>query len=421
MTAMPAKNLTQRAIGPLVAQALTDTRIVTLNGARQTGKSTLTQLVTQDVEQSRTLLMDDPAQRAALLDDPAYWLSATPGLLVIDEVQTVVGEILGYLKMKVDQDPTPGQFLLTGSAGIMKLKSLYDALPGRMEIIEVWPFSQGEIEGTADRFIDAAFAHGENLCHTSTLTKNDYFERVVRGGYPEAIERRPNRRNAFFDSYIHQLIGKDISEISEIRKLSELRKLVNILAGYSGHVLNMSTITPDTEVTKTTVKQYLDILETIFIIHRIPAWSNNLIKRVIRAPKLIFTDSGLAASLIGQDTHRLLQTDSAGGHLLETFVLSELGRQLTWNNQRAKLYHFRTNSGIEVDAILETPDGRVVGIEVKASSTLHREHLSGLRYLAETLGDRFVAGYLLYSGKETLPFANRITAMPIEALWRVQP
>ena len=155
----------------------------------------------------------------------------------------------------------------------------------------------------------------------------------------------------------------------------------------------------------------------VFLIKRIPAWSSNSTARAIATPKLAFVDSGMASHLLGQDASRLGEPDGAAGPLLESFVLMELARQLTWSEQAARLFHYRTKDKVEVDAVLETPDGRVVAVEVKAGATVRTEDLTGLRHLAARLGDRFVAGYVLYTGGQTLSFGGRIRALPLDALW----
>jgi len=181
---------------------------VTLNGARPAGKSTLARVAARTSPNALFRLLDDPATLRAARDDPADFVEYD-GLLVIDEVQ-LAPELFRSIKVAVDTDPRPGRFLLTGSAQVLALRDLPDALPGRMEIVELWPFSQGEIDHSPDAFVDAAFARGPALSRTSTLRKRDYFERVTRGGYPEAVRRSPRRRAASFDSYLTNLIERDV-------------------------------------------------------------------------------------------------------------------------------------------------------------------------------------------------------------------
>ena len=411
--------LVPRKAGPLVTVALSDTRIVTLNGARQAGKSTLARLAAQASPNALVRLLDDPATLRAARDDPAGFVEHD-GLLIIDEVQ-LAPELFRSIKVVVDTDPRPGRFLLTGSAQVLALRQLPDALPGRMEIVELWPFSQGEIDRSADAFIDAAFAHGPGLSRTSTLHKRDYLERVVRGGFPEAVRRSARRRAAFFDSYLTNLIERDVSELATIERRGDLRRLLALLAGRSGGLLVPATLATASGIPRTTLNRYLELLAAVFLIKEIPAWSTSQTHRAIGTPKLSFVDTGVATHLIGQDATRLGEPDGAAGPMMETFVLMELARQLTWSSERARLYHYRTKEKVEVDAVLETPDGRAVAVEVKAGATVRTEDLAGLRHLSKRLGSRFVAGYVLYTGQQTLPFGDRIRALPIDALWHAAP
>jgi uncharacterized protein len=403
----------------LVTEALDDTRVVLVNGARQAGKSTLTRLTAGAIPGALTRLLDDPATLLAARDDPTEFVNHD-GLLVIDEIQNAP-ELLGPIKVAVDLDPTPGRFVLTGSSRILALRALPDALPGRMEVIELWPFSQGEIDREPDRFVDTVFDRGPHIDHTSGLRRRDYFERVVRGGYPEAVKRSARRREAFFDSYLANLVERDVLELANIERHGELLRLLALLAGRAGGLLVPATLASQSSIPRTTLVRYLQLLSDVFLTKTIPAWASNQTQRAIGTPKLAFVDTGIACHLIGQDAHRLGEPGGAGGAMLENFVAMELARQLTWSHQRCRLFHYRTKDKTEVDAVLETPDGRVVGIEVKAGATVRSEDLAGLRHLATHLGDRFIAGYVLYTGQQTLPFGDKLRAIPLDALWRLHP
>ncbi len=410
-----SRDVIPRRASRLVEEALADTRVITVNGARQVGKSTLARLVADARPGSAVRLLDDPATMRSATDDPAGFVEHD-GLLVIDEVQ-LSPELFHSIKVVVDTDPRPGRFLLTGSSQILSMRALPDALPGRMEIIELWPFSQGELRQSPDGFVDAAFAHGPALTRSSQLRKRDYLEAIVRGGFPEAVRRTPARRGAFFDSYLTSLVERDISELAAIERRGDLRRLLSLLAGRSGSLLVPATLATESGIPRTTLNRYLELLSAVFLIKQVPAWASGHTQRAIGTPKLAFVDSGIAAHLIGQDAARLGEPDGASGPLVETFVLSELARQLTWSTERPRLYHYRTKDKVEVDAVLETPDGRVIGVEVKAGATVRSEDLAGLRHLAARLGPLFVAGYVLYTGQQTLPFGDRLRALPIDALW----
>ncbi len=417
--AMSAPGLVRRKAQSMVTEALADTRVVTLNGARQSGKSTLARIVASTREPVRSLTLDDPVTLNAARDDPVGFIEHD-GLLVIDEVQRAPGLFLP-IKADVDTDVRPGRFLLTGSAQVLALKSLPDALTGRMETIELWPFSQGEIAEAADRFIDAAFAAGPPLTRESTMRRRDYLERATIGGFPEAVRRTDRRRTAFFESYLDTLIKRDVQEISAIERTPQLRKLLQLLAIRSANLLVPATVAGDLGLNRTTVTRYLALFESVFLIKTLPAWSSGGAHRAISTPKLAFVDTGLLCHLLGQGQTRLADPGGAAGPVLENFVLMELARQLTWNDERATLWHYRTKDKVEVDAVIEAADGRIVGIEVKAGATLNKQDFAGLRHLRDRLGDRFVAGFVLYTGQHSLAFGDRLRALPIDALWRVVP
>lgn len=269
--------------------------------------------------------------------------------------------------------------------------------------------------------MDAAFGHGPRLTRSSTLRRRDYLERAVTGGFPEAVRRTARRRTAFFDSYLTTLIERDVLELSSIERRGDLLKLLSLLAGRTASLLVPATLAGQSGIPRSTLVRYLELLSSVFLIKSIPAWSSSQTQRAIGTPKLAFVDTGVACHLIGQDVARLGEPGGAAGSMMENLVLMELARQLTWSRERARLYRYRTKDHGEVDAVLETPDGRVIGIEVKAGATVRTEDLAGLRGLARSLGDRFVAGFVLYTGQQSLSFGGQIKALPLDALWELAP
>ncbi|MFE3541810.1 ATP-binding protein [Nocardia sp. NPDC059177] len=403
-----------RHASELVKEAMDDTRVVIVNGARQTGKSTLAECTLAGESDVVKHFLDDPRTRASAEADPIAFLDA-PGPMLIDEVQRVPDLWLA-IKNIVDRDPRPGRFLLTGSARLLGLRQIPDALPGRSETIELFPLSQGEISGAPDGFIDAAFAQGTRLrVPESTLRRRDYQALIARGGYPEAVRRTaPRRRAQFFKSYLDDIMSRDVHQVADIQRRSEMARLIAVLAAQSGGLLNYSRLAADLGVAVGSIRDWVGILELIYLVRLIPAWSANATTRAIATPKLVFTDSGLAAHLLTGVTN-----DATIGGLMETFVLGELARQLTWSQTMARLHHYRNRDGYEVDAVLEDNAGRVVAIEVKAAETVRADDFRGLRHLQSRLGDRFIAGYVVYCGTQQLPFGDGLTAIPISSLWTV--
>lgn len=409
--------LIKRRAHDLAAEALTDTRVVLINGARQAGKSTLVQLLARGRD-AELRNLDRPADLRAAEADPSGFVDFD-NLIVIDEIQRAPQLFLA-IKATVDADPRPGRFLVTGSSQVLALRGLPDTLPGRIETIELWPLSQGEIDREPDGFVDAAFAAGPELRHRSTLRRRDYAERLVRGGFPEAVRRSDARRRArFFESYVRDLIARDVSQLGEIERLAQLRSMLRLVAARNANLLVPGSLATETGLSFHTVQRYLGLLEEVFLIKRIPAWSRNLSARAIATPKAAFVDTGVVANILQAAPEFLLRPGGEFGALLEGFVLMELARQLTWSEVRAELYHYRTKDKVEVDAVLENARGQVIAIEVKAATAVNADDFRGIRHLSDRLGDDLIAGYVLYTGTETLPFGPKLRAIPVSALWQV--
>jgi hypothetical protein len=401
-----------------VREALADTRVVLINGARQAGKSTLVRAVAGG-QPATWRDLDRLQDRQSAVTDPAGFV-AFDGLMVIDEVQRAP-ELLLAIKVAVDADPRPGRFLLTGSSRLLGMRDLPDTLAGRIETIELWPFSQGEIDRTGDGFVDAAFQLGPDLHLESTVSRAEYAGRVVRGGLPEAVARTaPRRRERFLDEYVQNLIDREVRELAEIERVPQLRTLVRLLAARSGQTIAAGSLEHELGISRPTVARYLHLLEEVFLVKRIPGWSRNLGTRATSAAKLIFVDSGVAANLLAMDAHALRRPGAPFGPLLEGFVGAEISRQLTWSAERPQLCHYRDRNKVEVDLVMENRRGQVVAIEVKAASTVRAEDFRGLRHLADRLGDDFRLGVVLHTGDTTLPFGPKLRAVPVSALWLLQ-
>ena len=404
-----------------VSAALADTRVVVLNGARQTGKSTLARIAAAAFPGSELRYLDEAAVRAAARADPSLFVRHD-GLLVIDEVQRVPDLFLA-IKHEVDIDSRPGRFLLTGSARLPGLHEIPDLLPGRTETIELSPLSQGEIDRSPDGFVEALFQYGVSMhVPSSDLRRDDYLERALRGGYPEAVRRAdPGRRARFFESYITDLVNRDVRQLIDIERPADMRRLVNLLAASTASLAVPATLSSRLQVPASTVKRYLNLLDLLFVTDRIPAWSTNLTTRAVATPKLVLNDSGLAAHLTGMSLRRARHPTAPVGSLIETFVLGELTRQLPLTSQPVRLYHYRDRDNYEVDAVLESASGSVIACEVKAAETVRSEDFRGIQRLARRLGDQLVAGVVLYAGGQPLPFGARLRAWPISTLWTLAP
>ena len=400
----------------MVEQALADTRVVLVNGARQVGKSTLVAQIARQRDATWHSFDRTETLRLAQMDPTEFVRTGYP--MVIDEVQRFP-ELLLAIKEVVDFAGEPGMFLLTGSARVLRLRDVPDTLPGRVETVELWPLSQGEIDDAPDGFVDAAFHQGPVLVHHSQESREGYVERIVRGGFPEAVARTGKRRSAFHRSYVADLINRDVLQLSNVEKVDHLRSLVQLLAAHSGELLVPGTLANRLGVKRDTVNHHLALLEETFLVRRIPPWSRNLSTRATATPKAALVDSGIAVSLLGIDAASLARLGSPLGPLLEGFVAMELARQLTWCDEDVRMYHYRTRDNVEVDIVLENVRGQVVAIEVKAASSTRPEDFRGLNHLAERLGDDFVAGYVLHLGAQSLPAGPKMRTLPVAALWEV--
>lgn len=414
---MNKRNLTSRILA-----ALTDTPAVFLRGARQTGKTTLVKSL--GAAGRRTYIsLDTATALSAALDDPTGFLRGLPKPVTIDEVQRAPALLLA-IKEDIDQDRQPGRYLLTGSANILTLSGVADSLAGRMEVLTLYPFSQGETTGVQDDLIARVFAPNfpSPAAEPWPWPRDRLLQAMTIGGYPE-VRTRPKieRRAAWFESYLTTLIERDVRDIAHLQERSGLIRLLRLMAARSGNLINASELGRASGLATTTLNRYLAVLEALFLVWFLPAWSANLGKRLVKSPKIHLVDSGFAAYLCGADEAGLAAEPGLAGRLWESFVASEIRRQATWSGQQAELYHYRAHSGEEVDLVLEDRSGRVAAVEVKFSETLNPRDAKGLIHLREALGKKFVRGAVLYLGPQTVPLAENILALPAGYLFSPSP
>lgn len=411
---MVHRHLTERLL-----QALQDTPAVLINGARQTGKSTLAKLPEFEKQGRRYLTFDDPGVLAAAKRDPNGFIAGLTAPVTLDEVQQVP-ELFRAIKMAIDRKREPGRFLLTGSANVLLLPKLSESLAGRLEVLTLWPFSQGEINGAQEGFVDALFsrqpvwASGKSM----HLDRDELFEKVRSGGYPPAIARRlVARRKAWFQSYLTTVLQRDIRDLTHVADVTAVPRLMSVVASRAGCLLNFADLSRSLALPQTTLKRYFVLLEATFLVQLLRPWSSNLGQRVIQTPKVYLDDTGLLAHLLGLTPERLNVDGTLAGGVLENFVLMELRKQSAWSETQPEFYFWRTASGQEVDIVLEDSSGRLVGIEIKSGATLGGSDVRGLQAMANAAGRRWVRGVVLYTGSEVIPFAANLHGLPISHLW----
>lgn len=406
----------QRKIKHKLLKALTDSPVVLVHGARQTGKSTLVKHLAENDYPARYLTFDDSGILSAAQNNPHDFISGYSENLVIDEVQRVP-EIFLAIKSFVDKNRRAGKFILTGSANVLLLPKVSESLAGRIEILNLFPLSQSELSGAKINFIDELF--GNDLRPSDILQKkNNLTNKVVTGGFPEMLTRKDReRQNAWFKSYITTILQRDVRDIANIEKLNDLPRLLSLLATRAGTLLNFAELSRSSAIPQTTLKRYIGLLEAIFMIYILPAWSGNLSKRLIKTPKLYLNDTGLLSNLAGFEQEKVLSDALSWGRMIENFALMELLKQSSWSKFNLSLYHYRSASGQEVDFIIERSDGKLVAVEVKSTSKITASDFNQINVFADETGNRLLRGIVFYTGKEVIPFAKNLFAMPVEALW----
>jgi hypothetical protein len=335
---------------------------------------------------------------------------------VIDEIQRAP-QLLLAIKKSVDEDRRPGRFLLTGSANLMAQPTVADSLAGRMETLLLLPLSQSEIHRQPANWIDRMF-QGHIPKVVTPLTGPDLVDAVLRGGYPEALSRpTAKRRTAWARQYLDALIQRDVRDVAGIHKLTELPRFLRALAQTAGQMCNYTQLGGQVGLDSKTAARYVGIFEQMYLLKRMDAWSTNRINRIVKTPKLQFIDSGLLAAILDMSAEEVLKNRTRFGHVLETFVFGELLKHTTTADDRYQLMYYRDADKYEVDIVIENGAGQLMGVEVKATATVHHSDLRGLKKFASLAGHQFKTGVILYDGQDTMPLGDGLWAVPLSSLW----
>jgi len=401
-----------------LTEALADTPVVCILGPRQCGKSTLAQHAAPD---RAYVSLDDPNSYQLASLDPKGFIGELPEYVTIDEIQRVP-ELTLAIKQSVDTNRKPGRFLLTGSADLLHLPRLSDSLAGRMEWIELQPFSEAEKEGADGLFLEQWFNGTLKTEISSTVPPraSTLPGRVVAGGYPEAFRRQPARARQWQEQYIRSIIERDIHEIDQIRDGEDVARLLEYLTHQTAQLLNVTESAKALGHTRATVEKYLSILEKLYLLRRLPAWHRDVQRRLVKTPKLHLCDSGLAAALSGINERTWTQNRGAFGHLLESFIIQQIHIQAGRLDHKTHLSHYRDKDKVEVDCVL-TQGRDTWGVEIKAASSVNQLDTRGLRRLAEQTANDFQGGVVLYDGTSVMPLDRELNllAVPISKLWEL--
>lgn len=400
----------------LVTEALADTRVVLLMGARQVGKSTLAQQIVHSGYPASVVNLDEQAQREAALADPEAFVAGLPRPVMIDEVQRGGPDLFLAIKSIVDVDRSPGQFLLTGSANVLRSRRVYEALTGRIEIIKLGPLTQAEIEGSTHNFVDALFAGEPPPVEGAPKGREALIERLSPGGYPEARLRSPKRRKRWFDNYLQTTLERDLRDISHAHKLNEMPRLLRLVASQSANLFKARSLSSKLGISRDTVENYVSLLEAIFLVQRLRAWAPGIGLREVHHPKIYINDTGLLLHLLGAGEKRLRDDDQVTGKAVENFVAMEVLRHADASEANPGVFHYRRDRD-ELDLVLENRAGEVCAIEVKSSATIRERDWAALQRLREARSKLFRCGVLFYTGSRTVTLSDRVYAVPLSGLW----
>lgn len=425
---MAERKLTARHLQSVVEAAVRNFRVVLVHGPRQSGKTTLSKIVADKMGGTYWSLEDD-ATRSAILDDPQHYLTNYPAPIVLDEIQQGGDRVVRHIKMQVDEEPSPGRFLITGSTNFLTVPTISESLAGRVAICDLWPLSAAEMTGAAEpqvhKWFNAPFGWDRRTIKWDAApSREDYFRQACQGGYPEVMNLAPRNRRRWFDGYLQTVTARDILALSRIRSDADLNALLLWAAAATSQELNIARTSQKLGISPPTLRSYLEWLETVRLVQRLWPWSRNHVAKAAKRPKIHVTDTGLVAALLGIDSSALSSPSSTiSGALLESFVVNEVTRQLSAaDHPRVRLSQFRDRNGrYEVDLVLEQGDGAMIAMEVKATSSPAAQHVETLTWLRDKM-DRtdpgsFKAGYLLHTGKTCLTISDRIHLRPIAALW----
>ena len=387
-------------------------RGIHLTGARQAGKTTLAEAINLNSAVRRSL--DESSQVNAAKSDPELFVRRKDNeTLIIDEIQKVP-ELLDAIKIKVDHNNSPGQYLLTGSSNLRFLKSVKDSLAGRFGTIRLRTLTLGELNGSAPDFLDQVF--NEDFRSASKgFDKPSLIHAAFMGGYPEPLEFSRRDKKDWVRNYLDDILTKDITDITELRKLDSLRAAVVWLLAHTSQLFTIEEFGAKTGLTRETSQSYIAALTALYLFDKVPAWSKNDYGKIGKRPKYITADISLASSMLGWDEDKVLFDEHINGKLAESWAYHEIVAQADISGD-CSITHYRDSDKREIDFVIERDDGHCAGIEVKCGSAVGKEDFKHLKWFRTKFSmDRFV-GIVLYTGNDVLSFGNHMYAVPFANL-----
>ncbi|WP_297008359.1 ATP-binding protein [uncultured Corynebacterium sp.] len=410
--------LLARNASPVVEEMLSFFPGVIIEGARQVGKSTLAQQLA-DPDAVYVTLDNEAVRSAAAMDPDGFATQAGERQLIIDEIQRLPRLTLA-VKAAIDANRRPGRFILTGSSSLLRVHGTADSLAGRVGRLTMYGLSQGEIRSTTDDLVPRIIAdHADIPSLTTAVTREAYARLLAVGGYPEIRDSTDRQRNLWIDGYLRGVTGRDMAELNRQLEPARVESVLRVLAGQPAAELVKARLAQDTSVPTSTITGYLDLLHDVGLVTSIPPWTPNLSKREIGRPKTFVTDPalGMRLSLTTPEQLNDIRYSEAYGSFLEAFVVSELLKQRVWSQADYRVFHYRDRTEGEVDAIIELSDGRVIGIEVKASRSFSARQFATLTRLRDRLGEKFIAGIVINTSPQGYRYADRLYGAPVSALW----
>ena len=400
-----------------IQHAIHTRRVLLLNGARQSGKTTLAKQIAGTASLYRTL--DDLAIRQMAQLDPHGFVKHAEKILIIDEVQRAP-DLLSAIKLVVDEDTRPGQFLLTGSANIRSLPGVQESLAGRIRKIRLRGLTQGELVGSPPSFLDLACEQRFSSAK-STIDRQKALEFAMQGGFPEAIALPAKDRREWHRDYLAALLERDLLDIAHITRHHAMQALIHTLAAWSGKLMDVSAIGSGLSIRRPTIETYTNALEALYLIDRVQPWTHTDYERVGKQTKLYMTDTGLMASILNWHLNQIELDADRSGKLIESWIYNELAALVDAGDGKYQLFHYRDREKREIDFLIENENGTLLGIEVKAGSSISTTDFKHLRWFKDHLAkDRPFIGIVLYGGDYAGSMGNDLWAVPFGGMFEAK-